>query len=285
MIMKKPLSRRTLLRGAGSALIALPFLEAMLPRRAFAHATPPKRFVTAFCGTVCGNDTLSRPGAYGPLPATMPPSWKGLEPVRAHVSVISNLNIPTYNSGTTPTAPASAYNQQHGTTPATTLAGVTSLEHMAIMVRAQTADQYAAAALGMGSKLASLQVRTQVLPYTGSNNNHKGIMSAKLVGSTLNTLPPIVSPAALFQTLFSGGVATTPGGAPALSRQASVLDLIADDAQRLTGKLGANDKMRVEQHFAEIRALELQIQSALAGGGGGGSCGPASAPIDPPLGQ
>ena len=283
--MKKPLSRRTLLRGAGSALIALPFLEAMLPRRAFAHAVVPKRFVVAFCGTVVGNDTLSSPGAYGPLPTTLPASWKGLEPVRTRVSVISNLDIPTYNNGTTPTAPASAYNQQHGTTPATTLAGVTSIEHMAIMVKAQTADQYAAATLGPGSKLASLQVRTQALPYTGSNNNHHGIMSARLVGTTLNTLPPIVSPAALFQTLFSGGVATTPGGAPALSRQASVLDLIADDAQRLTGKLGATDKMRVEQHFEEIRALELKIQSALSGGGGGGSCGPASAPVDPPLGQ
>ena len=118
--MSKPLSRRTLLRGAGGALVALPFLEAMLPRLLFAHATPPKRFVVSFCGTVCGNDTLSSPGAYGALPATMPPSWKGLEAVRSHVSVISNLNIPTYLNGTTPIAPASAYNMQHGTTPATT---------------------------------------------------------------------------------------------------------------------------------------------------------------------
>src|SRR4030095_6706641 len=40
--MKSPLSRRTLLRGAGGVAIALPFLDAMSPRLARA-ATPVKR--------------------------------------------------------------------------------------------------------------------------------------------------------------------------------------------------------------------------------------------------
>ena len=42
--MKDPLSRRTLLRGAGVTL-ALPLLEAMLPRRASAQTAEPKRLV------------------------------------------------------------------------------------------------------------------------------------------------------------------------------------------------------------------------------------------------
>ncbi len=279
---KQPLSRRTFLCGAGHALVALPFLEAMLPKLLFAAPTPPNRFVVSFCGTVVGNDTLSNPGAYGALPATMPPSWKALEAVRTRVSVISNLNIPVYNNGTTPTAPASAYNQQHGTTPATLLAGVTSVDTMPVMVRGQTADQYAATTLGPGSKLASLQVRTQVLPYTGSNNNNKGIMSARKQGTQLLTLPPIVSPSQLFSSLFGNGAPVT-GGPGALQRQASVLDLIADDAQRVTSSLGANDKIRVDQHFEEIRALERTMQAAIAGGGSGG-CGPATAPVDPAIG-
>jgi hypothetical protein len=281
--MAKPLSRRALLRGLGGALVGLPFLEAMVPRLLFGATPIPKRFVVSFCGTVVGNDTLSSPGAYGALPATMPPSWKGLEPVRSHVSVVSNLDIPTYNSTSPATAPASAYNMQHGTTPATTLAGVTSLEVMPIMVRAQTADQYAAIALGAGSKLDSLQVRTQVLPYTGSNKNHNGVMSAKTVNGQVLQLPPIVSPAQMFNTLFGGGASTT-GGVPALERRASVLDLIADDAQKLTSNLGASDRVKVEQHFDEIRALEKSVRAAISGGGTGGSCGPATAPSDPPIG-
>lgn len=280
---KKPLSRRTFLRGAGSALVALPFLEAMMPRLLFAATPAPKRFVLSFCGTVVGNDTLSNPGAYGALPATLPASWKGLEAVRSHVSVVSNLDIPTYNAGATPSAPASAYNQQHGTTPAPMLAGVTSLEVMPVMVRGQTADQYAAIGLGAGSRLASLQVRTQALPYTGSPKNHNGIMSARRENNQILALPPIVSPAEIFATLFGTGGATTPGGVAALERQASVLDAIADDAQRLTSTLGANDKVRVDQHFEEIRALEKRVKAAITAGPGGG-CGPTTPPSDPPLG-
>jgi hypothetical protein len=283
---KSPLSRRTFLRGAAGALVGLPLLEAMLPKFLFGAPSPTKRFVVSFCGTVVGNDTLSSPGAYGALPATMPASWKGLEPVRQHVSVVSNLDIPVYTNAAPPTAPASAYNMQHGTTPATMFAGVTSVETMPVMVRGETADQVAAAALGPGSKLPSLQVRTQLLPYTGSNSNHHGIMSARVVNGQLLTLPPIVSPAQLFDTLFSGGVSGGTGvSTQTLSRQASVLDLIAEDAQSLTSTLGANDKARLEQHFDEIRNLETSIQAAIAGGGTGGTCsGPGSAPVDPPAG-
>src|SRR5688572_12600743 len=45
--MKSPMSRRTLLRGAGGVAIALPMLEAMAPRRAHAQAgKAPKRLLT-----------------------------------------------------------------------------------------------------------------------------------------------------------------------------------------------------------------------------------------------
>ena len=43
-----PMSRRTLLRGASGVAIALPFLEAMAPRRARAAAAPVKRLLTNF---------------------------------------------------------------------------------------------------------------------------------------------------------------------------------------------------------------------------------------------
>ena len=47
MMPRAPLSRRTLLRGAGGVAIALPFLEAMAPRRALA-AGAPRRLLTFF---------------------------------------------------------------------------------------------------------------------------------------------------------------------------------------------------------------------------------------------
>ena len=42
--LRTPLNRRTLLRGAGG-MLALPFLECMMPRLAHAAAPPPQRFV------------------------------------------------------------------------------------------------------------------------------------------------------------------------------------------------------------------------------------------------
>src|SRR5688572_20983921 len=52
----RPLSRRTLLRGAGGAAIALPLLEAMLPRRASAQGLK-QRFITMVSpnGTIPAN--------------------------------------------------------------------------------------------------------------------------------------------------------------------------------------------------------------------------------------
>ncbi len=279
---KKPLSRRAMLRGVGGFLIGLPFLEAMVPRLAYAHAAVPKRFVTAFCGTVVGADPVSNPGAYGALPATMPASWAGLASVRQHVSILSNLNIPVYNNGTTPPGPASSYNKQHGTTPAPMLAGVTSLDTMPVMVGGQTADQHAAAGLGAGGKLDSLQIRTQLFPYTGSNNNNNGTMSAKLKNGQLFALPPIASPAQLFSVLFGSGGGGGGGGGSTPLGATSVLDLIADDAQRLTSAVSASDKIRLDEHFEEIRALERSMVAATGGGGGGGgSCASVTAPVDP----
>ena len=43
---QKQLQRRMFLKGAGGAVLALPFLESLVPRRAVGQtATPPKRFI------------------------------------------------------------------------------------------------------------------------------------------------------------------------------------------------------------------------------------------------
>src|SRR6187402_1546768 len=47
-MLQKPLSRRTLLAGAAGASIALPWLEAFAPSRAFAQNALPRRFVVMF---------------------------------------------------------------------------------------------------------------------------------------------------------------------------------------------------------------------------------------------
>lgn len=63
----------------------------------FSQTNPIKRFVTAYAGTVIGKN--SDMSSYGNLPSTLPDSLKSLESLKSYISVISNLDLPTYFSG------------------------------------------------------------------------------------------------------------------------------------------------------------------------------------------
>lgn len=282
-VRRKPLSRRTFLRGVGGVALSLPFLEAMLPAMATANTTPNKRFVVSFSGTSCGVDTVSNPGAYGTLSSTMPRSWKSLEAVRQHVSIISNTTIPTYQSSEPTPLNASAINQQHGTTPAPMLAGVSSKKAMPVMVRAKTADQFVVDAIGQGTLFPSLQMRVQAMPYNGArvDRDARGIMSARGTLDGADALRPLVSPMEIYEKLFQiaggtgGSVTPTPGTNP-LARRASILDLVAADTERLKTRVSGEDRIRLDKHYTQIRELELQLQKQadlMSGGGGGGGGG------------
>src|SRR5262245_28020856 len=100
------LDRRTLLRGAGGAAVALPFLDVMRPRRASAQATP-RRYVVCFAGMSLGRDNA---GPIHDLLAQIVPTTLGagynlplalmpLAPVQNDVSIVSGLRIPGSGPG------------------------------------------------------------------------------------------------------------------------------------------------------------------------------------------
>jgi hypothetical protein len=310
--MKKPLSRRHFLQGTGGIFIALPFLEAMLPALAFAQAQQTKRFVNCWAGMPTGGLGLSVPSTVGPLGSTLPMAWKSLEQIRQHVSIITGLKYPIYNSGGTPSGPGAVYNAQHGKTMAPTLAGVTSVDAMAVMAGGHTIDQYAADLIAGATRFKSLQLRVQALPYNGNATSNNGIMSARSTGGVVNALAPVVSPLQIYNMMF-GGMAPSPTATPLptatpkptatpvptatprptatpiptptptatpnpnpslnLLKKKSVLDLVLDDAKRLSADLTGEDKIRLEQHFDEIRNIENQISATLPQAQPSGSSG------------
>jgi hypothetical protein len=106
MIMRKlEIHRRSVLRGIGGAVLALPFLEAMLDGQAMA-APIPKRYLVCFAGTSIGrakNSTSpsvsllppAKLGAGYDLPLALAPlATTEFGDVRGHVSVVSNLKLP-----------------------------------------------------------------------------------------------------------------------------------------------------------------------------------------------
>src|SRR5262245_35173424 len=96
------LNRRIFLRGAGGVGIALPFLEAMSPRAAFAQ-TAPKRYVVCFAGMSLGRDNAGRledivpQGAGTDFQFRMP--MAPLQPYKDDVVVVSGLRIPIGGTG------------------------------------------------------------------------------------------------------------------------------------------------------------------------------------------
>jgi hypothetical protein len=75
--------------------------------------------------------------------------------------------------------------------------------------------------------------------------------------------PPETSPIAMYQRLF-GDDFVQPGDEPIIdpkiALRRSVLDAVMEDSSRLRARVGAGDRVRLEQHFDGIRDLELRLQ-------------------------
>lgn len=75
--------------------------------------------------------------------------------------------------------------------------------------------------------------------------------------------PAETSPRALFERIFTDGF-RAPGSAagpdPELAQRRSVLDAVLGQGKRMSSKLGAVDRQRLESHFEGIRELEKRIR-------------------------
>lgn len=271
-------------------MMSLPFLEAMLPKFASAATSIP-RLVMMYGGAPVPLGRSNIP--YGALGTSIDPALNSLVSVRQYVTLISGLALPIYTKGTTP-PPGGCVQQQHGCAAAPFLAGMPSYDSKPMMNQCHTVDQIFADALGGGTKFKSIQARVQAVGYGGGPAG--GIVSARYDKGVLSTLSPVVSPLDLYTKLFSGGV---PGGpvvppTPAVSAQLlnrrSVIDLVLGDANRLISSLSGTDKVRMEQHFDELREIEKQITASMGTGTpqpppvASSSCAKPSAPVDPALG-
>lgn len=277
----KPLSRRTFLRSSSGIIVGLPFLEAMFTK-AYAQSIP-KRFVTTYYGSCTGGVRLTNPSSYGNLTDPLKASFASLEGLKQYLSIVSNIDLPTYFSGSTP-EPGSATTKQHGGVESPLFSGCTAVEKTAPKVRGTSADQLAADFLGQGSKMASLQLRVQAAKYNGTTGSRaqSDSISVRQAGGSLSELIPIESPQKVYQMLFSDF--TNPGTpTPTISKNKSALDFVLADANRLLNSLGSADRVRLEYHFEKIRELERSLASGTPSGGGGTCQKPSDPGPDPSI--
>ncbi len=262
----KRISRRTFLTGLGGVTVALPFLEAMLPRNAWAADGTPCRFVSMFAGIEQRDCVPSGSGASYMLPTgwSRPPSTArsvpALEDLREHFSIVSGGTLEgTGPSGVTP--PGGRSNPHHGNIMKPLLTGYQTTNDNHGVVTHSTPDQRVADLWGTDTHFRSLQYRVQPVGYRGGTGGVKGTLSYN--GSQAMT--PQTSPQQAYTSLFGGFV---PPDASAddleahqklIARKLSVLDLVKERADALIPELSGYDKQRVEQHFDQIRDLEQRL--------------------------
>ncbi len=254
------LSRRTLLRGMGTAL-ALPWLDAMGPFRAWAEtSTPGAKTVPnrmAFLYVPNGiNMAEWKPSAEGALPQELP---RILQPLAAHRNDFSIL--------TGLTADKARANGDGGGDHARALSafltGTQPRKTDGTDIRAGVSvDQVAAARLADQTRLASLEIGTEAGSMAGNcDSGYSCVYSSTMSWrSATQPLPKEVNPKLVFERLFGAGSREERVRRDA--RRKSVLDLVKDDFADLNGRLGRNDQRKLDEYFSAVRDLEQRIERA-----------------------
>jgi hypothetical protein len=256
IITKKALSRRTFLRGAGTAL-ALPLLDAMIPSMTALAETPAaperlRRLGYVYIPMGCDGSRWTPPGGerLDELSFILAP----LAPVKQHVTVLSNLEL------------RNAYPGTHATSNSAFLSAARAkLTESADYYLGTTADQLAARQLGRDTQLPSLELSMDLMTLAGQcDNGYACVYHNCLSWSSPTTpLPSEAHPRVVFERLFGDG-ATSAERRASLKSRASLLDSVMDEFVQLNNQLGPADRARVSQYLDAVREVERRIERAEA---------------------
>ena len=247
---KRAIPRRTLLKGGGAAL-ALPLLDAMIPAAtawAQTAAKPVRRLGFVFIPMGCDQARWTPPvqGKLGELSPILAP----LEPVKDHVTVLTNMRLQNAYPGTHDTSNASFLSA------APAKHTESSDYYLGI-----TVDQIAAKEIGRDTQLGSLQLAMDLNPLAGvCNNGYACVYQNCLSWSSPTTpLPSEAHPRVVFERLFGEGGNAAARGA-ALHDRASLLDSFTRNIARLKQRVGAPDRARLDQYLDSVRQVEHEIE-------------------------
>lgn len=256
----KPLSRRTLLRGAGGIALALPMLEAMLPRRASAAEPAPRRFLS----WSQPNGTV--PGKWRPTAGadetqfTLSPILSPLERHKADLVVLQNLSI------------INAYGHHY----ISTLTGRAALDEGYPNLHATgiSLDQELANRWAGRTPIPSLELGVMISPQDAQ------LTSAVSWAGAGRAKPCESNPYAVFARLFNGNdLSAAEATRQRLARRRSVLDSVKAQRVAVSQRLGAADKHVVDGYYDSIRQIETEIVALEAKAAE--QCGPTALPTDP----
>lgn len=257
MLSRKALSRRTLLRGLGTA-VALPILDAMSPALS-ASKLPGKKpvrmaFVYVPNGIMMDGWNPDYEGTLNELPRILKP----LEAHKRDFNVISNL---THNSGRALLDGAG----DHGRCSGSYLTGIQVKKTLVDVKASVSCDQIVANAVGKETRFPSLELGLEDARQAGDcDSGYSCAYTNNLAWrSETQPLPPILDPRALFERLFGDGTVLSPEARKAqISERRSILDYVMGDTRKLQGDLGPTDRRKLDEYLSSVREIERQMERA-----------------------
>jgi hypothetical protein len=253
----KRMSRRAVLRGAGAA-VALPWLDAMVPAWAAGSAKPPVRLAFFYVpnGVHMAN-WRPAPGDLKELPSTL----KALEPVKDKVLVISDLAADHCKGNKAAHEPAGGG----------FLVGAKCKHSEEPEVGGISIDQRAAQELGLKTPVDSLALGID--PGIRGDHGYSGTYLSNISWRSRTTPAALeLNPRQLFDRLFRGRAPRrrdwskeedpAKPAAKTDSVEASVLDLVREDARGLQARLGFSDRRKLEEFFEGLRSVERRLEQA-----------------------
>lgn len=241
------MNRRTLLRRSAASVIAAPFLR-LLERPARASTGKARRLLIFF--TPDGN-----------IPTRWTPEGSGvdysfaadsiLEPLtdyREHLLVLGGMDL---SDAVGHSGAMAAVLTNHGDASSET--GGMSL------------DQFVASRLNAPTRFASLELGVQTSLAGGTEDSRVSYAGPE------SWVTPDDDPRSVYTRLYGDLIGNAAAADRLLRRRASVLDLAMDELSDLRGRLGAEERIRLEAHLSSLRDLERALS-------GSDSCAPSLEP-------
>jgi hypothetical protein len=270
IINRKPLARRTVLKGLGVS-VAVPFLEAMIPSRASAAArqtTPRPRLIaiemvhgsagaTAF-GT---QKNLWSPADAGAAFDLSPSVLSVLEPYRHDITIVSNTDVRNAEAFSAP-----EIGGDHFRSAAVFLTQAHPRQTQGSDLFAGTSlDQLVAQKYGHETAIPSMQLCIENVDQAGGCFYGYSCAYTDSISwaSPSEPLPMVRDPRLVFDQLFGIG-ATEEQRAARRRRDRSILDFVTEATSRLQNTLGSADRARLADYLDDVREVERRIQKVEA---------------------
>src|SRR6266513_593876 len=270
LVTKRHLSRRTVLKGMG-VTVALPLLDAMVPAGTAWAKTALGSKLRLVClemvhgaagSTAYGmTHNLWAPAAVGRDFDLTPGSLAPLEPLRDHVTIVSNTDVRNAEAFLPP-----EIGGDHFRSSAVFLTQAHPKQTQGSDVRAGVSiDQLYARRFGKDTPIPSMQVCIENVDQAGGCEYGYSCAYTDSISwaSPTEPLPMIRDPRAVFEQLF--GVGATPEDRVKRRREdKSILDTLTGAVNRIKAELGAADRVRLANYLDDVREIERRIQQVEA---------------------